>query len=69
MPNYRHDWVVWGFHPRYVDGTPIKLTGGSTRHCNGEVTRRTQEGWTCAVYRARTAPVGLREQARLAVAS
>lgn len=59
------DWVLWGFHPRYANGVPIKLVGGSLPRCRAEQTWRVkrERGWTCAIYREGTAPVGLREQA------
>jgi hypothetical protein len=61
-------WVLWGFHPRYADGVPIKLTGGTLGHCRAEQTHRVErEGdWTCAIYKRGAAPTGLREQAKVA---
>lgn len=62
------EWVLWGFHPAYAQGVPIKLTGGSPSDCRTEQTWRVERegGWTCAIYRAGTPPVGLREQATAA---
>jgi hypothetical protein len=63
------EWVLWGFHPAYCGGTPIRLTGGTQRHCRSEQKPRTAEGFTCAIYKQGTAPAGLREQAKQARAS
>lgn len=51
--------VLWGFHPAYNNGLPLKLAR-STK----EATRRyLSEGWTVAVYRRGEVPAGLRIQA------
>lgn len=50
--------MLWGFSPSQRE--PIKLSGGSLRHCRNEQTRRESQGWTCAIYAFGVAPVGLR---------
>jgi hypothetical protein len=60
-------FVLWGSHPRYCAGEPIKLTAGTLGECrSAERTRRADGGWKLAIYRAGTTPVGLRELARKA---
>jgi hypothetical protein len=60
------DFVLWGFHPAYCDGIPIKLTGGALRSLRGEQSSREREGFTCGIYAEGTAPTGLRLQAEQA---
>jgi hypothetical protein len=55
------EWVLWGFTRRVP--VPIKLTGGSLRHCRSEQKWYVLDKWTCAIYRKGTSPVGLRLQA------
>lgn len=62
------EWVLWGFKLAVLP-MPIKLTGGNLGACNAEASRRKAEGWTCAIYKAGTAPMGLREQAAQASAT
>jgi hypothetical protein len=58
-------FVVWGSHPRYADGTPIKLSGGTARECSAELRRlaRVDNTWKAAIYPKGAAPIGLRLQA------
>jgi hypothetical protein len=56
-------WVLWGFHPAYCGGEPIKLAGGVRAEVRAASKWRTAEGFTCGIYRAGTPPHGLRAQA------
>jgi hypothetical protein len=41
------DWVLWGIHPSYAGGVPIRVEGGTFRTCRGELNRRIKDGgWT-----------------------
>ena len=64
----KREWVLWGFHPRYAGGEPIKIMGGTIGQCRTEMAFRVERegGWTCAIYGAGTAPLGLRDMARAA---
>lgn len=53
-------FVLWGFHPRYAGGVPIKLTTGSLQQLSAENTSRKAEGFTTAIYKQGTEPAGLR---------
>jgi hypothetical protein len=41
--------VLWGSHPGYNGGQPLKLTGGTDREINAEAKRRKAEGWDVQV--------------------
>lgn len=50
-------YVLWGSHPLYAGGTPIKLTAGTLGECRQETRyRKSDGGWTTLVI----APVGPR---------
>jgi hypothetical protein len=38
------DWVLWGVHPLYAHGEPIRVEGGTFRTCRGELNRRVKDG-------------------------
>lgn len=61
-----NEFIIWGFKLSVLP-FPIKLSGGALRTCRADMQWWTAEGWTCAIYRAGTAPIGLRDQARTAV--
>jgi hypothetical protein len=55
--------VVWGSHPAYANGTPIRLTGGTVAHCRREIAfRKIDDRWSLAVLRPGVRPVALRAQ-------
>jgi hypothetical protein len=55
------DWALWGSHPAYVDGVPIKLTIGDRRTCGSSQRYRERcGGWTLAIYRQGVPPTGFR---------
>lgn len=39
-------WVLWGAHPLYAGGVPIKLTGGTPAECRRERRFRERGGFT-----------------------
>ena len=41
--------VLWGSHPGYNGGQPLKLTGGTDREISAEARRRRAEGWDVQV--------------------
>lgn len=43
--------VLWGIHPRYAGGVPIKIMGGTYRQCLSAYRMRSPEGWTSLVIR------------------
>lgn len=58
------DYTLWGFNqdvPAYR--VPIKITGGSLRHCRADQRMRQNEGWTFGTYQIGDEPTGLRLQA------
>lgn len=57
-------WLLWGSHPNYAGGVPIKLAGGTLNDCLHAKRRRTlaDSRWKLAIYKAGTEPVGLRLQ-------
>ena len=57
-----NEWVVWGFKHAVLP-MPIKLSGGALRTCRADLRRWESDGWKCAIYKAFTPPIGLREQA------
>jgi|SRR6185295_13370733 len=58
----KRELILWGFHPEYCDGQPIKLE----KYSKQAQYRREREGWTCAAYFAGDIPSGLQVQANLA---
>lgn len=62
------EFVLWGFHPRYAGGVPIKLNYGSARSLGREKKFRERTGWVCALYAEGAKPVALRLQAEQAKA-
>lgn len=45
------DWTLWGQHPEYAGGVPIKVTGGSLAAVRAEREWRERHGWTVTVAR------------------
>lgn len=62
MANEKRELILWGFHPSYCEGAPIKLEKYSKQAQH----RREREGWKCAAYFAGDIPSGLMVQANLA---
>lgn len=59
------EWTLWGSHPLYVDGLPIKISIGTLREVRASWRQRERDGgWLLAIYRWGTEPVGLREQVK-----
>lgn len=57
--------TLWGSHPAYVDGEPIKLTIGTLGEVRASQRQRERDGgWLLAIYKWGTEPVGLREQVK-----
>ncbi len=57
-------YVLWGYHPDYCGGEPIKLAGSSfLGSLRSESSWRKGGGWTTAIYRSGAEPKGLRVQA------
>lgn len=53
-------YVLWGFHPAYCNGQPIKITGAdSVRSLSSESKTRQHEGWTLAIYKGGESPDSL----------
>jgi hypothetical protein len=47
------EYVLWGSHPSYADGVPIRLTGGTVRECRTEKRwRESDGGWTLSIRKA-----------------
>jgi len=60
-------YVLWGYHPDYCGGEPIKLAGSSfLGSLRSESSWRKGGGWTTAIYRSGAEPKGLRIQAEVA---
>lgn len=56
------EFVLWGYKPAYGPA-PIKLTGGTLRHCRSGRKMREGEGdWMLGIYARGDAPEGLRAQ-------
>lgn len=54
--------ILWGFHPSYCGGIPMRLE----KYTRKAQERRQREGWTCAAYAEGDEPTGLALQANLA---
>lgn len=48
--------VLWGFHPLYAPGVPVRIAGGTPRAVRREARSRAAQGWTCAPYPERVPP-------------
>ena len=60
-------YVLWGYHPDYCGGEPIKLAGSSfLGSLRSESSWRKGGGWTTAIYRSGAEPKGLLVQAEVA---
>ena len=46
IPPCATNMVLWGSHPKYCNGTPIKLAGGTTRQLGPELREREAQGFT-----------------------
>jgi hypothetical protein len=59
------EWTLWGSHPAYADGLPIKISIGTLREVRAARRQRERDGdWLLAIYRWGIEPVGLREQVK-----
>lgn len=57
------EYVVWGYKPFLPEPYPIRLTGGTLRHCRAAKRLDWEvSGWQCAIYRKGDTPAGLRDQ-------
>ena len=53
------DFVLWGVHPLYAGGVPIRIEAGAFRTCRGEMSRRKADGgWTTLVVLAKCERMG-----------
>lgn len=62
MKTMKRELILWGFHPEYCDGQPIRLE----RYSKQAQYYRERHGWTCAAYFAGDIPSGLQVQANQA---